>query len=151
MELKKQGGKRRGAGRKPILNKKKQFSFYIEVEQVLKFGNEEKFKKSVTDFIYGYGKEVIAATPTLNAYDGAKTNMATQDEHIQWQEVKSPITGLPPKLSDFDKFSEELYAAKSRVEVEAIMRRSNGGVMFPREKNDLKAIADKVLEDMFND
>ncbi len=149
MEEKKQvGGKRRGAGRKPVLSKKKQYSFYIENSQTLKFGSEEKFKKAVIDFIYGFGIEPNYENPI------SELNKLPQYyvHDIQPQvEVKSAITGLPPKLSDFDKFSEELYGAKSRHDVEAIMKRSVGGIMFPKERIELKAIADKVMEDMFND
>jgi len=66
-------------------------------------------------------------------------------------EVKSPITGLAPKLSDFDKFSEQLRQAKSKRDVERIMKDSVGGIMFPRERLALKAVADEVSDDMFND
>lgn len=156
-QLKQMGGKRRGAGRKPIMDKKKQYSFYIAWAEVVKFGGEEKFKKSVSDFIYGSGKEEVLnsqinyAPVTTTAFDGKKMNMGIIDEAPMFQEVKSPVTGLPPKLSDFDKFEMELKGAKSRAEVEAIMKRSVGGIMFPKERFALKSVADSVLEDMFND
>ena len=51
---KKIGGKRKGAGRKPVLNKKKQVSLYIESGKILKFGNEEKMKMQLYKFIDQY-------------------------------------------------------------------------------------------------
>lgn len=52
---KKIGGKRKGAGRKPVLNKKKQISLYVEGGKVLKFGNEEKMKQHLYKLIDEYG------------------------------------------------------------------------------------------------
>jgi len=149
MENKKQlGGKRKGAGRKPVLSKKKQISLYVEGAKILKFGNEEKYKEFLYRQTDEYGVEKDYSNPVSEL-----TKLPQYSVHdIQPQvEVKSAFTGLPPKLSDFDKFSEELYGAKSRTEVEAIMKRSKGGIMFPREHLELKSIADKVMEDMFSD
>lgn len=160
MENKKQlGGKRKGAGRKPVLSKKKQVSLYVEGSKIIKFGNEEKMKDHLYGVIDGFGKEdelkkeitFEYAKPNATSFDGAAASRVLIDEQSQWQEVKSQITGLPPKLSDFDNFSAELKVAKSRREVEEIMKRSVGGIMFPRERIDLKAVADEVLENMFND
>ena len=58
MENKKQiGGKRRGAGRKPVLSKKKQISLYVEGAKVVKFGSEEKMKAHLYDIIDKFGVE----------------------------------------------------------------------------------------------
>lgn len=159
MENKKQiGGKRRGAGRKPVLSKKKQFSFYVEGAQVVKFGNEEKFKKIVTDFIYGYGVEKDYSIPVSELQNlpnysvhNIKQPLATFSNPITYTETKSPVTGLPPKLSDFDGFMEELNRATTLAEVNEIMRRARGGVMFPRQKMELEAFAKEISAPMFND
>ncbi len=154
MENKKQvGGKRRGAGRKPVLSKKKQISLYVEGSKILKFGNEEKYKEFLYKQTDEYGNNELEVSVPLNPFDAPKVHHLIDDEFpkIAGTEVVSKITGLAPKLSDFDKFSEELYGAKSRHDVDAIMKRSAGGIMFQKERNELKAIADKVMEDMFND
>lgn len=159
MENKKQiGGKRRGAGRKPVLSKKKQFSFYIEGAQVVKFGNEEKFKKIVTDFIYGYGIEKdysnpvseLQNLPNYSVHD-IKQPLATFSTQSTYTETKSTITGLPPKLSDFDGFMEELNSATTLSEVKGIMLRVKSGIMFPRQKLELEAFANEISADMFDD
>lgn len=58
MEQKKQlGGKRKGAGRKPVLSKKKQISLYVEGAKIIKFGGEEKMKEHLYLVIDKYGIE----------------------------------------------------------------------------------------------
>lgn len=159
MENKKQiGGKRRGAGRKAVLSKKKQYSFYVEGLQVLKFGSEEKFKKAVTDFIYGFGKEVnydnpvseLSSLPNYSVND-IKQPLATFSTPVTYTETKSPITGLPPKLSLFSDFMSELSKANTIPQVEEIMKRAKGDVFTPRDKMALEAKAKEVSKDMYND
>jgi hypothetical protein len=41
------GGKRKNAGRKPVLDKKVQVSFYIEASKIEKFGGLEEFKAKI--------------------------------------------------------------------------------------------------------
>lgn len=157
MEPKKQGGKRRGAGRKPILSKKKQISLYVEGLKIVKFGNEEKLKKSLYDFINDFGADIELnpgvrfATSTPDAYDGKRLDKITNDEPGQWQEPKSNITGLPPKLSDFDKFMAELKDAKTIHQVEGIMKRAKTGIMFPRQLMELDAKAKELSKEMYSD
>ncbi len=149
MENKKQlGGKRKGAGRKPVLSKKKQYSFYIEGSMVMQFGSEEKFKKAVIDFIYGYGVEKDYSNPVSEL-----KNLPNYSVHdIQPQvEAKSTFTGLPPKLSDFDNLMDELNACSTIPQVEAVMKKVKSGLMLPREKMTLEAHAKEISKDMFND
>jgi len=93
MENKKQvGGKRRGAGRKPILSKKKQVSLYVEGAKIIKFGNEEKMKESLYEFIDGFGnKKIVYTQPTPESFDGKRVDKFTHDEPSQWAEPK-PVT-----------------------------------------------------------
>lgn len=151
MENKKQiGGKRRGAGRKTVLSKKKQYSFYVEGLQVLKFGSEEKFKKAVTDFIYGFGKEVNYDNPVSEL-----KNLPTYSVHdIQPQvEVKSSITGLPPKVSLFSEFMAELDNCKTFDEVEKVMKKAKGEAFLPRDRMSLENRAKQVVSEkgLYND
>ena len=151
MENKKQiGGKRRGAGRKAVLSKKKQYSFYVEGSQVLKFGSEEKFKKAVTDFIYGFGKEVNYENPVSEL-----KNMQNYSVHsIQPQvEVKSSITGLPPKVSLFSEFMAELDNCKTFDEVEKVMKKAKGEAFLPRDRMSLENRAKQVVSEkgLYND
>jgi len=61
MEQKIKGGKREGSGRKPMsnLSKKTTSSIYEEGSKVLKFGNAEKLKTKLQEFIDEFGAEAI--------------------------------------------------------------------------------------------
>ena len=48
---KKSGGKRSNAGRKPVLDKKVQVSFYIEQSKIDKMGGLEEFKLKILAYI----------------------------------------------------------------------------------------------------
>lgn len=150
MENKKQiGGKRRGAGRKPVLSKKKQISLYVEGAKILKFGSEEKLKDKLYNFING---ELIEyKEPAPDAYDGKKIDKISYDEPKQYQEPESQITGLPPKLSLFSDFMAELGKANTIPQVEEIMKRAKGEVFTPRDKMILEAKAKEVSKDMYSD
>jgi len=47
----KKGGKRKNAGRKPVSDKKKQVSFYIEQSKIDKMGGLDEFKRKVQEYI----------------------------------------------------------------------------------------------------
>ena len=156
MENKKQlGGKRKGAGRKPVLNKKKQISLYVEGNKVIKFGSEEKMKEHLYTIIDNFGdKEIFFSTPIPESYDGKKMDKITHDEPAMWQESKpliSPNTGLPPKVSLFDDFMEQLKNANTVHQVESVMKKAKGEIFTPRDKMALEAYAKEISKDMFND
>lgn len=81
-EKRTRGGKRNGAGRKPIDNPKKQFTFYFKKEVAYKFGGEEKMKEKVNQFVEKYGEE------QPKVYDAPKRTYPTHDEPNQCQEPK---------------------------------------------------------------
>ena len=149
MENKKQiGGKRRGAGRKPVLSKKKQISLYVEGAKVVKFGSEDKMKAHLYEIIDKFGIEPNYENPASEL-----KSLPTYSVHnIQPQaEVKSSITGLPPKLSLFSDFMAELGNANTIPQVEEIMKRAKGEVFTPRDKMILEAKAKEVSKDMYSD
>ena len=158
MENKKQlGGKRRGAGRKPVLSKKKQISLYVEGVKIIKFGNEEKMKDSLYDFINKFGETAIVYTiPTADAYDGKKMDKITHDEPAQWVEPKSTVTGLPPKpelagIGNADDFQDEILATTMKSELEAVMKRVKTALLPFSAKQRLEAIAKEHSKDFFTD
>lgn len=95
--------------------------------------------------------EPIYATATPNAYDGKKMDRITHDEPAQWQEPKSTVTGLPPKISDFDNLMDELNACSTIPQVEGVMKKVKAAIMLPREKMAIEAHAKEISKDMFND
>lgn len=118
MENKKQlGGKRKGAGRKPVLSKKKQVSLYVEGVKIIKFGNEEKLKEEVYRFIDGYGKDeplesgIKYAVPTPDAYNGKNMGKVIHDEFPMFPQ---------PKANQFTAYAKEISDAVSVSQIEAI-------------------------------
>ena len=95
MESKTQGGKRIGAGRKPIGLKKKSVFLYIELNDILKFGSEEKMKVHLYDTVKKYGqqsKDAIQFTkPQKENFDSDIINSLKSDEVGQWQEPKKVL------------------------------------------------------------
>lgn len=151
MENKKQiGGKRRGAGRKPVLSKKKQISLYVEGAKVVKFGSEEKMKVRLYDIIDKFGVEPNYENPASEL-----KNLPSYSVHsIQPQaEVKSSITGLPPKVSLFSEFMAELDNCKTFDEVEKVMKKAKGEAFLPRDRMSLENRAKQVVSEkgLYND
>jgi hypothetical protein len=157
MEEIKRGGKRLGAGRKPVLSKKKQFSFYVEGVKVIKFGSEEKFKKAVIDFIDGFGVEPNYGNPISEL--NKLPNYSVFD--IQPKEaIVAPISEktviMPPKpqselISSVNDFEKRLRAIKSGSEGEAIMREVKVALMPYTQKQYLERVAKEVSSNFFND
>jgi hypothetical protein len=118
MEEKKQGGKRKGAGRKPVLHKKKQISLYVEGGKILKFGNVEKYKEFLYKKTDEYGNDnlntEINYSPTSpSAYDGKKMDNITFDEPAMFQQ---------PKINQYDAYHGEIVNARSVDEIMRIVR-----------------------------
>lgn len=154
MENKKQvGGKRRGAGRKPVLSKKVQISLYVEGSKILKFGNEEKYKEFLYKQTDEFGEEKLESeikfSPiTEKSFDGTNTNAAKLDEV-----AISTGTGLPPKLTLVNEFMADLDKAKVYQDVENVMKRAKGEVMLPRDRIALETKAKQVVAEkgLYND
>jgi hypothetical protein len=166
MEQKKLGGKRKGAGRKPVLSKKKQVSLYVEGSKILKFGSEEKMKELIYQFVDNYNP-VNVVNLTTNAklpdeYVSSPIEFSVMSGKPYDETVSSvfatgnvfatsPFTGLPPKVSLFDDFMSELKQATMVSQVENIMKRAKGEVFTPKQKIELEGFAKQVSKEMFND
>lgn len=151
MENKKQlGGKRKGAGRKPVLSKKKQISLYVEGSKILKFGNEEKYKEFLYRQTDEYGIEKDYSNPISEL-----NNLPQYSVHgiLPQVEVKSAVTGLAPKASLFTDFMRELDECKTFDAVEKVMKKAKGEAFLPRERMSLESKAKQVVAEkgLYND
>ena len=127
MDEKVHGGKRLGAGRKPVLNKKKQVTLYVETKLILPFGGEEKMKEKLYEFISGYGQNT-AQPPKSNENDfkAPKSEAAKNEEQpLSFDQMKAEIAPQrPPKTftqyqSEKREFDTEEQYEKWLAEVEA--------------------------------
>jgi len=156
MEQKKQGGKRLGAGRKPIGDKKTPYTFYVENKKVFPFGGEEKFKQAVYEFIDGKSKivETVHFPDTSNVFqDLTKTNVEIKpvEQPKTNFEVKIPPKPISSVMGNFDEFKSQILATKTIKEIEAVMRDVKSSLMFPKEKMALEAIAKDHSKEFFTD
>lgn len=137
MEEKKQGGKRRGAGRKPVQSKKKQISLYVEGNKILKFGSEEKLKDDIYNFINKYGdKSFIEIDRELNKpiLYNSQVDKPIHDEPSIWQEAK-------PNIDQYAAYQTEISHANSVLEIENIVREIKKDTIPDWQKNKLEKIA----------
>lgn len=73
----KRGGKREGAGRKPSGVEKKTISIYVEKGAIYKFGNEDKLKEKLYDFVSGYGvQDLNKPTNVIQPQEQPQTNFS---------------------------------------------------------------------------
>ncbi len=150
MEESKRGGKRRGAGRKPIANKKKQISLYVENNAIFPFGNEEKMKEKLYGFIADYSKPKVV-------------NMAIQDLTKPTNEIKPQeqpktnysvdTTKIPvqPLQSQYEAYRQRILKTTLISEVEAIMKEVKAALLTIGEKRNLEAIAKEHSRTMYTD
>lgn len=136
MEEKKQGGKRRGAGRKPVQNKKKQISLYVEGGKILKFGNEEKMKTHLYNLIDEFGQmgkfpeKADYVKPII--FDAPRIDKLIHDE---------PPMFPQPNISQYDAYYNEIMGANSVVEIEIVVRAIKNDNIPDWQKNKLEKMA----------
>lgn len=151
------GGKRKGAGRKPVLSKKKQISLYVEGSKILKFGNEEKYKEFLyrqTDE-YGVKKDYsnpiseLASLPNYSVHDIIPKEAIVAP--IQKSEVVMPPKPQSDLIASVIDFEKRLRAIKNGNEGEMIMREIKAALMPLGQKQHLERVAKEVSANMFND
>ena len=146
MESKK-GGKRLGAGRKPVLNKKKQVTLYVENNKILPFGGEDKMKDHLYGVIDGFGQPVQAIqdltrpTNEIKPFEQPKTN-------YEVKVTPQPITSV---MGNYEALKSKVLKTTTIKEIEAVMREVKASLLYPKEKLSLEAIAKEHSKAFFND
>jgi hypothetical protein len=156
MEQNKRGGKRLGAGRKPIGDKKKPITLYVENNKIYPFGGEEQMKGKLYEFISGFGKEV----ETVHFPDTSAMFQDLTKPNVEIKPVEQPKTNyevkIEPKpittvMGSYDAFKAKILATQTIKGVEMVMREVKASLMFPKEKLSLEQIAKDHSKDFFND
>lgn len=125
MEEKKQGGKRIGAGRKPlpITEKKTSLTIYPPNKDLYKFGDKKKMAEEILKFIAGYGKEqglvvksgfqdLTKPTHEIKAFEQPKSNYEINTTKLILSEPK------PPK--SFEQYKREKRECENEEQWEAL-------------------------------
>ena len=75
MEGSKKGGKREGAGRKPTDNPKQQVTLYVPKKEIYPFGNVDKLKGKLYDFISNFHvQDLTKPNVEVKPFEQPKTN-----------------------------------------------------------------------------
>jgi hypothetical protein len=150
MEQKKKGGIRLGAGRKPVLHKKKQISLYVENFKILPFGSEDKMKAHLYGIIESFVKienpvasfqDLTKPTNEIKPFEQPKTNY----------EVKVEPKPESVPLGNFDGFKAKILETKQVKELESVMKEIKASLMPGRFKQQLEAIAKEHSKEFFTD
>jgi len=151
MEEKKRGGKRLGAGRKPIGNKKKPITIYVETNKLYPFGGEEMLKKGLIKFIDEYGKEVPSTiaiqdlnkhTNEIKAYEQPKTNYPINTTPVQ----------IPLPMSQEQAYINELKMAKTINSIQFIVSTAkNDKSLLPISVKRIELYGIEISKQMYND
>lgn len=141
----KRGGKRPGAGRKPIAEKKKPVTLYFKGKTILKFGSEEKLKEGLYDFAEMYQE----GTP--QNYDGKKINSqrmeAGQFEESQRTNYFEPISN-PAPLTKLQSYIQQIKDCNNYEQVKRIMMIiKNDQSIIGRDRITLDTVATSVIEE----
>lgn len=133
MEIKSnKGGKRLGAGRKPVIERKQQVCLYIQPKYFYRFGNEEKMKEKLYEFIENYERVIMGEQPKI--YDAPMINKNYfPDEPKQLDEPNKK------ELSNFESWKKEISECDESYELEkldSLMEKDKD--LLWNEKNELK-------------
>lgn len=152
MEEKAHGGKRRGAGRKPIANKKEQVTLYVEKKLIFPFVTKDKMKDKIYEFIENYDKDVIESKiqfskPTPESYDAPKLPANyVDDEPLSFDKLRQQIA-LPAATNDF---FDQMNKAQDLEEMEAIGRRIKASGMNWKDQQKYHAYGQQIANKKFN-
>lgn len=150
MEEKKQGGKRLGAGRKPIADKKIPVTLYVENKKIFTFGSEQKLKDAVYSWIDGkiieharvaQIKDLTQPTNEIKPFEQPKTNY----------EVKIPPKPESLPLGSFEVLKDKILQTTTVPEIEAVMKEIKAALLVGKQKQALEAIAKDHSKQFYTD
>lgn len=127
------GGKRLGAGRKPVTERKQQVSLYIQPKKFIKFGSEAKMKEKLYEYIDNFGEGVLPVGQP-KVYDDLLVN-----KNYFSDEPKQPAEPNKKELSNFESWKKEISGCDESYELEklvSLMEKDKD--LLWNEKNELK-------------
>ncbi len=156
MEENKRGGKRDGAGRKPlpVMEKKSVLTLYPNNETILKFGGKKQLTEKLLIYMADYGKEDKS---DIGVYDNFKDLTRPTHEIKPFEQPKSNFeVKIPPQpissvTGNIEAFKQKILKTTTIQEIEAVMREVKSSLMFPKDKQALELFAKAHSKDFFND
>ena len=141
MEQNNRGGKRDGAGRKPIDNPKETVSLFVEKKTIWLFGNKEKLKERLYGSIKTMVQDLNKPTNEIKPFEQHQTNyvasVPTQKEAVI--------------IGSIEAYKQEILATTNKEEIEMVMSKIQAASLNSRVKQTLENIAKVHSKDFFND
>lgn len=119
MEEKKQGGKRVGAGRKPlpIMQKKEALTIFPSKGDFVKFGDKKKMAATLMEFIANYKSEPEKVTvQPITAVSEASNFKPVEDAPLSFEALNQQVQPVQSGLKTFEQWQSEKRACETEEE-----------------------------------
>ena len=137
------GGKRVGAGRKSVGEKKFPMTFYFKGNDRVTFGSEEVLRRKIYEFVNTYGEAQVKNTPA--EFEGYKLPPNQEEQPKGNYFAPAPVIPTP---TEYESFINEVNESNTNDELEKTMlfvKRSQA--LLLKQKLYLEALAKKVFAD----
>lgn len=146
MTEEKRGGKREGAGRKPTGTNKVPITLYVEDKAIWPFGNKDKLKTKLYDFISSNGavamvQDLTKATIEIKPQEPPKTNYS----------IDTTPKPVEPITTKFEAYRQQILKTTMSFQLVEIMKEVKAELMTGKEKLTLEAIAKEHSRTMYTD
>lgn len=149
MEETKRGGKRTGAGRKPLVNPKRTISLYVDIKSIARFGDADSLKNKLYEFISGYnlplGEALIRPEREIKPVEPIRQIAAPTPSADPFE----PATGL--QTGQNDEWQDRILATNTVKELSAVMKEVKAALLTVKEKQILEAVAKEHSTNMYTD
>lgn len=142
------GGRRKGAGRKPIDNPKQPITLFIPKKDIWVFGSIDKLKNELYEFISQKRNEKSISiqdsnetTPIVEPINNLKTNYTINTETV-------PANNI---IGNFDKLKEEIAQTATIPEIEKVMQKVKTELLPLKQKLQLESIAKEHSKNFYMD
>lgn len=140
----KHGGKREGSGRKPTDNPKEAVTIYVPKKSIYPFGNKEKLRLAIEDFILSKQpdvqiKNLNEPTEQIKAFEQPKSNY----------QINTAPASVSPIMSKRHAYEAEIKATATKEALEKVMKQVNSDILSWKDKEYLKQIAQQHFTQNF--
>ena len=147
------GGKRVGAGRKPIgTSKKIPVTLYVEQRSTYSFGNVEKMKEVLYDVIAKGGiLPTTCEVKDLNRLTNEVKPIEPQGTTKSNYSIDTTPKVVQPLMSRFEHHKAIILKTETIPQVEAALKAAKADLLNGRERAQLEQIAKQHSTTMYND
>jgi hypothetical protein len=138
----KKGGKRNGAGRKPLDVKKKAVTIYVPENKILLIGGEGKLKDWLNDSVDIKIQDLTKPTGEIRPFEQPSTNFGINTQPPPNNQILSSYEGYRQLIS------KSIHAKELQPIIQSIKSDPN---LTPIQKSTLESLAKHHSKDFYND